>query len=83
MDGFLVVIACDKQKVWDRHPKAGRTAARYAYEFQKTAGLSQGTTIPALHLGRPQSRCLMSWIILAAWHTGLASASTRRNLCPC
>jgi hypothetical protein len=31
VDGFLVVIACGKQKVWDRNPKAGPTVARYAY----------------------------------------------------
>src|ERR1017187_4165658 len=44
---------------------------------------------PILQMTRPRApsqktshRCVMSRIILAAWHTGPASASTRQNLCP-
>jgi hypothetical protein len=31
MDGFLVVVSCGRQKIWDNDPDAGPTAARDAY----------------------------------------------------
>jgi len=31
MNGFLVIVSCGSQKVWDRYPGTGPTAARDAY----------------------------------------------------
>lgn len=55
MDGFLVVIACGKQKVWDRHPKAGPTPARCAY------------TSPIFSTSRKYAeRFAERWVVLSA-----------------
>ncbi len=53
--GFLVVVSCGKEKIWDRHPHVGPTQARNAY------------TSSVFRAGRRYAeRFADQWVILSA-----------------
>jgi len=55
VDGYLTIISCGKNKIWDRQPGAGPTAARYAY------------TSPVFKTSCRYAECFAArWMILSA-----------------